>query len=617
MSNSAAEDPIERAAADSGHATIHVTLLPSGRTVESTPGRSCAEMLAAAGLPLSTDCGGIGTCGKCLVRFSGEAPEASPAGRRFLSAQAIQDGWRLACQHPVQDGMQIEIPSETEQLESKATFEFDVARLSLDPEIAAVTADLAPPTRDDPLAGMDALLTALGEHLPISLAAMRGLSDRPRGAVRRVQVIKGNGRVLDVRSGEGVVLGAAIDVGTTTLAVYLYDLMTGRRVGSSAGYNPQRAFGADVISRIGRVRKRGDEGLAELHETLIEGLNERLQAACEAADADPRSIYRAVVVGNPTMMHLMIGVSPVGIDHVPYVSAFLRSVQFQASEEGLCMHPSGDVLLLPGISSYVGSDIVAGLLATSLGQSGEPELLVDIGTNGEIALAMDHRLVSCSTAAGPAFEGAAIRQGMTAVTGAIEDVSIQDGSVTASVIGGGDARGLCGTGLIGAIDECQIAGCIDSTGQMVDDPCDLADRIEGEGRDRALVLTDGDAPVRLYQEDVRQFQLGKAAIRAGIDTLLDHSGVRACEVARLYVAGAFGTHLRPQRALRTGLLPTIAEGRIRAVGNTAAQGAIFVLLDRRMQTEAEELAQRAEYVELSSDAGFSKRYLDHLSFPSA
>ncbi len=596
---------------------VRLIVMPSGNVVNGVAGHSYAETLAQNGVSLCTECGGMGTCGKCVVRFPSDAPDPSPAGRRFLSAQALDDGWRLACQHPVKDGTQIEIPSETRQLESKAAFEFDVARLSLNPGISAVAMNLAPPTRDDPLAGMDALLTALGEHLSLSLAALRGLADRPRGAVRRVQVIKGNGRVLDVRSGEGVVLGAAIDVGTTTLAVYLYDLVTGRRLGSSAGYNPQRAFGADVISRIGRVRERSDDGLAELHETLIEGLNERLQEACTAADADPRAIYRAVVVGNPTMMHLMIGVSPVGIDHVPYVSVFLRSAQFQASEEGLCMHPSGDVLLLPGISSYVGSDIVAGLLATSLGQSGEPELLVDIGTNGEIVLAVDDRLISCSTAAGPAFEGAAIRQGMTAVSGAIEDVSIRDGSVTASVIGGGDARGLCGTGLIGAIDECRIAGCIDSTGRMVDDACDPANRIEGEGRDRAFMLTDGDAPVRLYQQDVREFQLGKAAIRAGIDTLLGRMGIGASDLARLYVAGAFGTHLRPQRAFRTGLLPTIDEGRIRAVGNTAVQGAVFVLLDRRMQAEAEELVKRAEYVELSSDAGFSERYLDHVSFPSA
>ncbi len=282
---------------------------------------------------------------------------------------------------------------------------------------------------------------------------------------------------------------------------------------------------------------------------------------------------------------------------------------------GIGIHPSAEVLPLPGIASYVGSDIVAGGLATSLGQSEAPELLVDMGTNGEIVLAMNGRLISCSTAAGPAFEGASIRQGMNALVGAIEDVAIKDSRVDCSIIGGGKEKGICGTGLIGAIDELRVAGGIDETRRFADSGGMLCRRVFGEGRDRAFRLTDESTEIALYQQDVREFQLGKAAVRAGIESLLDRIGVNPEDLGRLYIAGAFGTHLRPHRAIRTGLLPGIPVDRIHAIGNSAGQGAVFTLLDHRLRSEAEYLSQRVEYIELSTQADFSDRYLDDMSFP--
>ncbi|MCK5246009.1 DUF4445 domain-containing protein, partial [Candidatus Bipolaricaulota bacterium] len=412
----------------------------------------------------------------------------------------------------------------------------------------------------------------------------------------------------------GELLGLAIDIGTTTLAVYLFDLLKGTMRASEADYNPQRDVGADVISRIGYVREHAQVGLLRLQQAIVDGLNTLIHSACESAHTATGDIYRLVIAGNPTMLHLLAGISPVGIDHSPFTPVFLNSLTVATHSIGLQAHPAAEVLFLPGISSYVGADIVAGVLATSLGSSGRTELLVDVGTNGEIVLAAEGRLIACSTAAGPAFEGATIRDGMNAVLGAIEDVVIDTDSVQCSTIGGGPPKGICGTGLIGAVHELLKVGIIDATGKLIKGQGALSGRSSGEGRDARFVLDDSASPVAIYQQDVRAFQLGKAAIRAGIDTLLHSVGITAQDLDRVYVAGAFGTHLQPERALGTGLLPMIAKERIHAVGNTAGQGAVIVLLDERLRADTDALAKQVEFIELGSTPEFADRYIDRMSF---
>jgi len=423
--------------------------------------------------------------------------------------------------------------------------------------------------------------------------AERLRADRPRGA-------------------EG--LGVAIDVGTTTLAVYVFVRSTGVLAASAAGYNPQRDVGADIIARIGHVRRHGDDGLAGLQRKVLEGLNRLLNETYAEAESSPEQVSRVVVAGNPTMLHLLAGISPVGIDQSPFRAAFLEARTFSPDAIGLRVHPEAAIRLLPSALSYVGSDIVAGVLALALGSEGRTELLVDIGTNGEIVLAKEGDLVACSTAAGPAFEGAAIRQGMNAVAGAIEAVTLEGDRLICSTIEDAPARGLCGTGLISAVHALLERGLINLSGRLTPDTA-WADRFCGEGKNLRFILSEGRQQVALYQEDIRAFQLGKAAIRAGIDTLLQAAGITPSDLDRVYVAGAFGTHLEAAWALGTGLLPDIPVERIHPAGNTAGQGAAMVLLDEGLQAVIDDLAKRIENVELAAMPEFTNRYLNRMAFP--
>lgn len=597
-------------------ARLQFTIKSSGLVVTSTPNRTYVEALTLSKMSVATDCGSMGTCGKCRIRFLSQAPGPSSAGIRLLSAEDISSGWRLACQQHVEADAVIELSKPEAHLRTKATDAIVPRTDNLHPGVEQLRIILQPPIPGISESSEQAVSLALGEDCLCSLEAMRALSDRPRGHRSTFAGVRSGDRILNLRPGNdpGEALGLAIDIGTTTLAVNLFDLQKGTMRASEADYNPQRAVGADVISRIGFVREHGKAGLLQLQQAVVDGLNGLIHSACESAHVDTGDIYRIAIAGNPTMLHLLAGVSPVGIDQSPYTAVFLNSITVTTHDIGLHAHPAASVLLLPGISSYVGADVVAGLLATSLGSNGRTELLVDVGTNGEIVLATDGRLVACSTAAGPAFEGAAIRDGMNAVPGAIEDVAINADSVQCSTIGGLPPKGLCGTGLIGAVHELLKVGIIDPTGRLISGYGALSERSSGEGMDARFVLGDEAFPVAIYQEDIRAFQLGKAAIRAGIDTLMHTVGIAPEDLDRVYVAGAFGTHLRPARALGIGLLPPIAKDRIRVVGNTAGQGAVIVLLDGRVRAEADALARRVESIELGSSREFADRFIKRMSF---
>jgi uncharacterized 2Fe-2S/4Fe-4S cluster protein (DUF4445 family) len=580
------------------------------------PNRTYAEALIGDKASVPMDCGSMGTCGKCRIRFLSPAPEASSAGVRLLSAEQLSAGWRLACQQLVEADAVIEIPTSEDQLRATATDTAALRAESLCPGVEQFSVILEPPMGGSSASSEQALSRALGEGCRCSLDALHALSERPRGRRSAFIGVRRGDQILDLRPGSvpGEVLGLAIDVGTTTLAVYLFDLLHGTMRAREVDFNPQRAAGADVISRIGYVRAHAQVGLQRLQQAVVDGLNDLIRRACASADVATSDIYRIVIAGNPTMLHLLAGISPVGIDHNPYTAVFLNSLTVASHDIGLEAHPAAGVLLLPGISSYVGADIVAGLLATSLGRGGRTELLVDVGTNGEIVLATDGRFIACSTAAGPAFEGAEIRDGMNAVPGAIEDLVIDADSVQCTTIGGLPPKGICGTGLISAVHELLKVGIIDATGKLTRGQGALSERSLGEGKDACFVLGDSDSPVAIYQQDIRAFQLGKAAIRVGIDTLLHVAGVAAEDLDRVYVAGAFGTHLLPERALGTGLLPMINKERIHAVGNTSGQGAAIVLLDERLRAAADALAQRVEFIELGSTAEFADRYIDQMAF---
>ena len=592
-----------------------IVLVPEGVSVYGSPGATLLHALQENGVPIGSSCGGQGTCGECRVRFVERAPEPTPSDRALLDPDAVAAGWRLACAHSVQGTVRIEVRAPDGDLDQKAQSDTRAPEGELDPAVTLRTVDVADRSRDDRRPLTERLEGPHAGEPRIPLPVLRRLASGRRAGP--LTAIEAGNEILDVKAERpATVHGLAIDVGTTTLAVYLFDLATGRQLGVAASRNPQQRFGADVISRIAHVRRTEGEGLTELHTSVIEGLNGLIGRLAAGASVSPETIYQATAVGNPTMLHLFLGIDPRGIDMSPYAPVFRHRVRCSARDVGLAMATRGFVETLPAISAYVGADIVGGILATNLKTVEGSTLFLDVGTNGEIVLALDGRLIACSTAAGPAFEGASIVQGMAALDGAIETVRVKDGRVECTVIGGAQPAGLCGTGLVSAVAELYAAGVIDPSGRFRDADSALADRFVGRRKDRRFRLT-ASKPIYLHQSDVREFQLAKAAVRAGIEVLLQGAGLKAERLDRVLIGGAFSARLSGEHLTRTGLLPEIDPSRIHVVGNTAGQGAKRVLLNRRLTDEAEKIARAVEYVELSADAGFRDLYVEQIPFPGA
>lgn len=526
-------------------------LLPGRGWLSAATGDTVLNVLQHHGAFVSSACGGRGTCGKCRVRYLTEVPEPTQADRAAIEVAAILAGWRLACQHEVHGSATIELPTISE-LPHKATID---------------GLDLLP--AKDPC----------------------GCSED---------------------DDEG--LGLAIDIGTTTIAVHLFDLRTGCRLAGAASRNPQIPYGADVISRIAHVRRHKESGLSDLHDALIGGLNRLIVDTTDVAAVSAEAIRGAAAVGNPTMLHLLLSVDPSGIGVSPFEPAFSRATAGTAEEIGLRIRSDAIVRTLPGISGYVGADVIAGVLATNLADSSGAVLFLDIGTNGEIVLAIDGRLTSCSTAAGPAFEGASIVQGMPAMEGAIDTVRMEGTRIVATTIGDSGAIGICGTGLLSAVAELVAAGAIDRTGRLVRSGTPLDNRLLGDGAERRLQLSDGDYPVYLYQRDVREVQLAKGAIRSGIEILLRRAEVAPAQIDRVLIAGAFSSALAAEHLVTIGLLPEIQPTRVENIGQAAVRGSALALLNQGLFAEADRVAQSVEVVELSAEPEFSSLFVESMAF---
>lgn len=409
----------------------------------------------------------------------------------------------------------------------------------------------------------------------------------------------------------GAGLGAAVDIGTTTVAAFLYDLAEGRRLCAAGERNAQRGYGADVISRITACAAGKLPALRDAVREQIAALIGRL---CREAGRDPAGIKRISIAGNTVMEHLFDGLDPSGIGVAPFTPQSLFG-DWRSSR--LCLpglDAAAEVYLCPCLTGYVGGDITAGLMAAGADRAESLWLYVDIGTNGEMALGDRNGFLTCATAAGPAFEGAEIVCGMEAAAGAIDRVWAENGGVRVHVIGEGKARGLCGSGLIDAAAALLELGAIDETGRLAE-----AGELPWPLNERLFTLPDGSRafrlqdPVYLAARDIRQVQLAKAAIRAGADTLLSRRGKTTEEIDALVIAGGFGSFLDKKSALRVGLIPPVAPERIRHVGNAAGAGAALALApggERRLQA----LAERCESIELSASGEFMERYIERMTF---
>jgi len=609
-----------------------VTFQPEGRSVFVLGGSKVIEAAGQAGIILNTPCGGEGTCGKCRIEVRGDAPEATEAEARHLSEEEIARGMRLACQLSVEDDLVVSVPQSARFYEQVVLTEGEGREVSFEPSVRKRFIELPPPSVHDLRSDMDRLKDALrqeGEELEIALEHARALPGLLRAERFRVTVVLHDDTVQGLERGDTTdsIWGVAFDVGTTTIVGALVNLQTGRREGIASRTNPQVHFGDDVVSRISYT-EQNPGGLAELNRRLIDCMNDIILELATAAGADLKRIYEVTAVGNTTMTHIMLGVDPSPIAHAPYVSVFREAVDVPAHSMGLDVNAHANLHVLPNVAGFVGSDTVAVILASGMMHSDAVRIAIDIGTNGEVVIGNRDRLIACSCAAGPAFEGARIRHGMRATEGAISKVALNE-EVDVSVIGGGRASGLCGSGLVDAVAELLRLGLVDPTGRMRagdDLPAGVPDGIRravvSHADQPAFALVDAHSsktgePILLTQRDVREAQLAKGAIWAGMQVISAEFGTRPEEVSQVLLAGGFGNFIRRSRAKRIGLLPDLPTSRIDFIGNAAAVGARIALNSRACRAEAEAISRKIEYVELANRPDFQTLFMDAMLFPES
>jgi uncharacterized 2Fe-2S/4Fe-4S cluster protein (DUF4445 family) len=592
---------------------VEVTYLPSGKSVRVPAGTTLFNAAHWAGLPIESTCGGRGTCGKCSVKIVEGEAELSLADHRHL-ADKLEEGWRLSCQCPINGPMTVDVPR-LMKMPKAATM--GVGRfVLLEPNVVKLYLELPPPSLEDHRSHLRRVLDAVEdagysrghdwEVLPKIAEAFRNGSNVTATLVGEYLVDCEEGDTRDR------MFGVSFDIGTTTCVCTLVDLRNGSTVAVASTINHQASYGADVIARMAKAM-RGPEHIDQLKAAVLETVNELLQRVQEEAGVEPDEIYEAVVAGNATMMSLLLGVDPESIALAPYVATFVEPQDVRADQIGFAMHPLGWVAIYPAIGAYVGADIVADIVATGLVRDPQTRLLVDVGTNGEIACGNAERSVATAAPAGPAFEGGEIVYGMRATDGAIEGVVLTNGTVELQVIGGDvEPTGICGSGLIDIVAQLRLAGLLDDGGRMVshEDAAaighPLADHLVMREEVRAFQLS---GEIVLTQSDIRALQFAKGAISTGIETAMRALHLAAGDLDEVMLAGSFGSYINPRSAQVIGLVPPVTVDRIKAVGNTASEGAKMALMSFREREVAWEIPNFVEYIELSGVEDFNDRFV--------
>lgn len=609
---------------------VKVTFVPRGRTVKAHSGANLLDLAHEAAVDLHSSCNGSGTCGKCKMQvLEGEISPITGDESHLLTPSEIAGGFRLACRTEVRGDVKARVVCEANSANVRILEDGFRPKLSVRrPVITKSYVELSKPTLADSLSDLERI--ERGTHKKFAprtqLTALRNLPAALRESGFKVTAVLSGREVIGVEGGDTTAdrYGVAVDIGTTTVVVSLIDMSTGLEAATASAVNPQGRHGQDVLSRIGYAEHA--DGLKKLNRLIVQGVNQLISAVCEESGVRRERVYEIVVAGNATMIHLLLGIPPTPIGVSPYVTVLRDGATVNAADLGLQISDFGQAHVLPSVSGYVGADIVAGVLTTGLHESEAPALLVDIGTNGEIVFGSRDGLVACSCAAGPALEGMNIRCGTVAVEGAIETVSI-NGSVEFKTIGGATPVGICGSGIIDAVAELLKASVVQRSGRMVTAPefaeaagdPSVAARIDKNGEARFLLTenhSSGDTnPIFISQKDIRQVQLAKGAVSSGIRVLLEEVGVQASDVARVYVAGAFGQHLRIESLVRIGLIPEELASNVVFVGNSSKTGAALSLLSKEKRAEAQKIARKIKYFELSIYPGYERLFIEALTFP--
>ena len=591
-----------------------------GKRITGDGTQSLLTLAQEAGISLTAVCGGAGVCGACKVRcVNGQLSESHNSESELFSETQIGQGWRLACMaYPLSD-VRVEIPPESMTTTQRLQIEGVLREVPFKPAMQLRKFTLTEPNPDDLRADWERFTAAMGNNFSqrqdLQLPVLTQLSDRMRaGNWPGVAVFDEDQAVVGFLEADQNPCGVAVDIGTTKMAAFLVDLSTGETLGKMGVMNPQISYGEDVISRIAYANQ-GPTFRETLQASLAQGINDLVDNLCLSVGVEQTQIVDFVLVGNTAMHHLFAGLPVRQLGQAPYVAAVSQALRVPAHELSLVGAPGARIYLPPNIAGYVGGDHIAMLLASNVRQGDGVIVALDIGTNTEISLSKGGKLISCSCASGPAFEGAHIHAGMRAVPGAIERARFYEGDWHISTIDDEPPIGLCGSGILDVVAELLVSGQIDTTGRFTTQ----AIRRVHQGRSDAVVLVPGTnsgtgKDILVTQADIREIQLAKAAIRAGVAALLRATGTKENAIDQFIIAGAFGTYLNLESALKIGMFPELPRERYQQVGNAAGVGAqqLLVSVDSRRQAEA--ILADVDYLELTTDPGFMASYVDVMGF---
>jgi uncharacterized 2Fe-2S/4Fe-4S cluster protein (DUF4445 family) len=622
-----------------------ITFLPDEKSVEVDAGTTLMEAAEKADIHINSLCGGEGVCGRCRVKLINGKARADKHSISLLSKEEIMEGYVLACQTRVDSDMEVIIPAESRIEETQILLEgapvdysepenIHVHRVPADPLslfeplVQKVFLKLKEPSPEDNISDMDRVIRELRKRtdhrsFEIALRCLQGLASKLRenrwevtatiakhGDIWRIQQIE-PGDTTDRN------YGLAIDVGTTTIVAQLVHLKSAKVIGVAGSHNLQARYGEDVISRM--VYACGREGgLDPLHNAVIKNINRLIGTLTEKRSIDAQEITAIVAAGNTTMSHLLLALIPCSIRLDPYAPTVSAYPQIPAKELKIDINPEGILEVVPGVASYVGGDIVAGILACGIADKQETSVLIDVGTNGEIAIGNNEWLVCCSASAGPAFEGGGMRDGMRATQGAIEKVTIGNGELHYETIGKAKPKGICGSGLIDFLYELARNHIIDVEGKF-SASADHERLVEREGEPQFILAhpeeTDTGHEIAITQSDISNLIRSKGAVFAAIKSLVDYVGLTFEDIDTLFVAGGFGSYLDIPKAIGIGLLPDIDTGRIRFIGNSSLMGARMCLLSTHSLERAAQIAKNMTNIELSTYQPFMDEYVAAMFLP--
>jgi uncharacterized 2Fe-2S/4Fe-4S cluster protein (DUF4445 family) len=621
-----------------------VTFLPDNKEVEVEESTSLLEAAEKAGVYINSLCGGQGLCGECRLQVVRGNAKADKHAIGFFAKEEVLNGYVLACQTKIKDNLEVLIPAKSRlEMEKIVTGEAPITycepgEISLhkrpcdpaslfEPLVTKVYLELPKPTLNDNIADIDRVTRELRKRLnyssfEISLACLQGLADKLRQYDWKVTATVARhdsiGQMVQIEELDTTDrnYGLAVDVGTTTVVVQLVNLKDGKVIGVEANHNLQARYGEDVISRMIFACGRGS--LGPLHEAIVTNINTLTRALTKGKGINTRDINCMVAAGNTTMSHFLLGLMPCSIRLEPYVPTATIYPKILAKEIGIDINPNAIVEVLPSVASYIGGDTVAGILACGLADRPEISCLIDVGTNGEIAIGNNEWIVTCSASAGPAFEGGGIKWGMRATRGAIEKLEVKDNRVTYETIGKAKPRGICGSGLIDCIYELVKNKIIGQDGKFSLPTKDKRIVVADDGPQYILAFpeeTETGQAVTITETDISNLLRSKGAVFAALKSLIDYVGLSFEKLETVYLAGGFGSSLNVAKAIQIGLLPDIDISRVQFIGNSSIMGARMALLSGPAFGKAISISKKITNIELSVYPPFMGEFVAALFLP--